>query len=204
VIQTDGRMAERGIAVSASERGRKKETAPAGWLRRFQLHTTQQGRGGGRLPLSRAISNKRLRSRKVPRAVRSKAEEKRSQSFDRHIAGRIRLRRMTLGIFQETLGKSLGISFQQIQKYEKGTNRVSAGRLWEIAKLFNTPISWFFGEIPGGEGAKTIVSHATHDILRDAATVRLARAFGSIRDARLRGCLLSSVDALANGEGANA
>ena len=126
-----------------------------------------------------------------------------SRSFDNHIAGCIRTRRMMLGISQETLGKHLGVTFQQIQKYEKGTNRVSAGRLWEIAKLFDTPIGWFFDEMPGGQVVETGASRAANDILRDAATLRVAKAFGEIRDARVRTRLVGLIEALANSEDAN-
>jgi transcriptional regulator with XRE-family HTH domain len=123
-----------------------------------------------------------------------------SRSFDHHIAGRIRTRRMMLGISQETLGKHLGVTFQQIQKYEKGTNRVSGGRLWEIAKLFNTPIEWFYDEMPGAPIVETGASAAANVILRDVATVRLAKAFGEIGNARLRGRIMSLIEAVASSE----
>ncbi|HEY5056483.1 MAG TPA: helix-turn-helix transcriptional regulator [Acidobacteriaceae bacterium] len=125
-----------------------------------------------------------------------------SQSFDHHIAERIRTRRMMLGISQETLGKHLGVTFQQIQKYEKGTNRVSGGRLWEITKLFETPIDWFFDEMPGAKVVENGASRAANDILRDAATVRVAKAFGKIRDARVRDRIAKLIEALANSEDA--
>ncbi|WP_141680592.1 helix-turn-helix domain-containing protein, partial [Agrobacterium rubi] len=66
------------------------------------------------------------------------------QAIDTHVGSRIRGRRAMLGISQATLGDSLGISFQQVQKYEKGTNRVGAGRLQRIAELLDVPITFFF------------------------------------------------------------
>jgi transcriptional regulator with XRE-family HTH domain len=83
-------------------------------------------------------------------AMTKSRSRRKSQSFDHHIAARIRARRIVLGITQESLGKHLGVTFQQIQKYERGTNRISAGRLWQIAKLFNTPIEWFYDAMPAG------------------------------------------------------
>ena len=80
-----------------------------------------------------------------------KSRSAQSRSFDQHIAGRIRARRLLLGISQAKLGARLGVTFQQVQKYESGTNRVSAGRLWEIAKFFETPVGWFFDEMPEGK-----------------------------------------------------
>ena len=123
-----------------------------------------------------------------------------SRSFDEHIAGCIRTRRMMLGISQETLGKHLGVTFQQIQKYEKGANRVSAGRLWEIARLFNTPIERFYDDMPGGKIVQSGASAAASVTLRDAATVRVAKAFGEIGNIRMRGRIVSLIEAVANSE----
>ena len=105
-----------------------------------------------------------------------------------------------LGISQETLGKHLGVTFQQIQKYEKGANRVSAGRLWEIARFFNTPIEWFYDEMPGGKIVQSGASAAASVTLRDAATMRVAKAFGEIGNIRMRGRIVSLIEAVANSE----
>ena len=75
---------------------------------------------------------------------------KEPQAVDRHVADRIRQKRIELGITQETLGKVLGVTFQQVQKYERGTNRISAGRLFEIANLFEVEVSYFFEGLPRG------------------------------------------------------
>jgi transcriptional regulator with XRE-family HTH domain len=122
------------------------------------------------------------------------------RSFDNHIAGCIRTRRMVLGMSQETLGTHLGVTSQQIQKYEKGTNRVSGGRLWEIAKLFNTPIVWFYDEMPGGEIVETAASAAANVILRDAVTVPVAKAFGEVGNPRVRARIVELVEAVADSE----
>ena len=70
--------------------------------------------------------------------------KKRPNPIDVHVGSRIRLRRTMLGMSQEKLGESLGITFQQIQKYEKGTNRVSCSRLYEISQILDVPITYFF------------------------------------------------------------
>ncbi len=72
------------------------------------------------------------------------AATKRFGDVDGHVGRRIRERRRALGISQEKLGSALGISFQQIQKYEVGTNRVAAGRLWDIAKVLEVDVGYFF------------------------------------------------------------
>lgn len=68
---------------------------------------------------------------------------------DVHVGARIRHRRMSIGISQEALAERLGLTFQQVQKYERGANRVSASRLWQIAHILSVPVGWFFQEMPG-------------------------------------------------------
>ena len=72
------------------------------------------------------------------------ASKKSPNPIDIHVGSRVRLRRMMLGMSQEKLGEALGITFQQIQKYEKGANRVSASKLWDIARFFKVDIGYFF------------------------------------------------------------
>jgi transcriptional regulator with XRE-family HTH domain len=68
--------------------------------------------------------------------------------MDKHVAGRMRLRRLQVGMSQEELAATLGITFQQVQKYEKGTNRITAGRLQEIARVLSVPLSFFYEDGP--------------------------------------------------------
>src|SRR5690606_20390957 len=75
--------------------------------------------------------------------------KKKPNPIDVHVGSRIRLRRNMLGLSQEKLGENLGITFQQIQKYEKGTNRVGASRLQAISAILNVPVSFFFEDAPG-------------------------------------------------------
>ena len=74
----------------------------------------------------------------------------RSSKVDAHVGKRVRERRREIGMSQEKLGNALGIAFQQIQKYEAGTNRVAAGRLWNIAKILEVDVGYFFEGIKAG------------------------------------------------------
>ena len=120
--------------------------------------------------------------------------KKKPNPIDMHVGGRIRLRRNMLGISQEKLGESLGITFQQIQKYEKGANRVSAGNLQTIADVTGKPISWFFskGRIPEIDEPIMRMLTVTHGL-------ELARAFLEIKDTRHRAAVLQVAQALAEG-----
>ena len=69
--------------------------------------------------------------------------------IDRHVGSRVRMRRILLGMSQEKLGEALGLTFQQVQKYEKGTNRISASRLQQFSSILQVPISFFFEGLPG-------------------------------------------------------
>ena len=134
------------------------------------------------------------------------ANKKRPNPVDIHVGGRVRLRRMLLNMSQEKLGDSLGITFQQIQKYEKGTNRVSASRLQQIARVLSVPVSWFFEDAPGTptEAPTAVVeqksTHHVADFLSSPEGLQLNRAFISIKNSKLRGKMIELVHALA-GEG---
>src|SRR5215207_1732981 len=79
---------------------------------------------------------------------------------DRHVGSRVRMRRIMLGMSQEKLGDALGLTFQQVQKYEKGTNRIGASRLQHIARILQVPISFFFEGAPEIPGQATGLSEA--------------------------------------------
>ena len=79
--------------------------------------------------------------------------EGRASPIDVHVGSRIRLRRTLLGMSQERLGDSLGLTFQQVQKYERGVNRVSASRLFDLARVLEVPISFFYEDMPEGAAA---------------------------------------------------
>ncbi len=90
--------------------------------------------------------------------------KKKPNPIDIHVGSRIRLRRTMLGMSQEKLGESLGITFQQIQKYEKGTNRVGASRLQNISSILNVPVSFFFEDAPGDQGGQGGMAEASSQL----------------------------------------
>lgn len=128
--------------------------------------------------------------------------KKRPNPIDIHVGSRIRLRRNILGMSQEKLGENLGITFQQVQKYEKGTNRVGASRLQAIASILNTPVSFFFEGAPGENGmeAPGVAEEGTSyvsDFLSSSEGIQLNRAFVRIHDPKVRRKVLDLVKALA-------
>lgn len=102
---------------------------------------------------------------------------------DMHVGARIRLRRTLLGLSQMALGELVGVSFQQIQKYERGANRISAGTLHRLAEVLDTPISYFFDgfeDVDGLEGPPCPKSADPVDIVNDPQTVKLLRAWSKV------------------------
>src|SRR6201982_2792332 len=80
---------------------------------------------------------------------------------DKHVGSRVRIRRMMLGMSQEKLGDALGLTFQQVQKYEKGTNRISASRLQQAAHILQVPLPFFFEGAPGADRKSEGLSEAS-------------------------------------------
>ena len=128
--------------------------------------------------------------------------KKKPNPIDIHVGSRIRLRRTMLGMSQEKLGESLGITFQQIQKYEKGTNRVGASRLQNISSILNVPVSFFFEDARGdnstpGGMAEAQSSNYVVDFLSSSEGLQLNRAFVKIADPKVRRKIVDLVKALA-------
>lgn len=113
---------------------------------------------------------------------------------DRHVGSRVRMRRILIGMSQERLGESLGLTFQQVQKYEKGTNRIGASRLQQISQILGVPVEFFFDGAPAPETAIPVnpgmsdsaETRYVADFLSTAEGVQLTRAFVRIRDPKLR------------------
>jgi transcriptional regulator with XRE-family HTH domain len=129
--------------------------------------------------------------------------ERSPHPIDVHVGARIRLRRKFLRISQEKLADALGLTFQQVQKYERGANRVSASKLYEIARFLNAPVQYFFEGLtdavqPGGEedGHEQFV----HGFLMTAEGIELASLFPKIKSPRLRRKVLDLVRELAETE----
>jgi len=137
------------------------------------------------------------------------APRKQPNPIDVHVGSRLKLRRTMMGMTQEKLGEQLGVTFQQIQKYEKGTNRIGASRLQEISDILGAPVSYFFEEaspltLPKAEN--TLYAGVAEDA---AATFEvpqgnpgeahaLAKAFSRISDARIRRRVIDLVETLAD------
>lgn len=119
------------------------------------------------------------------------------------------MRRMMIGMSQEKLGESLGLTFQQVQKYEKGTNRISASRLQQISETLNIPLAYFFKGAPVSEGSPNAgfaegnpEEGYASDFVMTAEGLSLNRAFARITDAKIRKRIVDLIVALAEGEGA--
>src|SRR5215213_2156195 len=109
------------------------------------------------------------------------------QPVDRHVGARVRMRRMMVGMSQEKLGDACGITFQQIQKYEKGTNRMGASRLHQIARVLDVPVEFFYEGAPSGpdSGGPIVVdrtSRSITDFLATSEGLELVRAFMAVKD----------------------
>ncbi|MEM0908671.1 MAG: helix-turn-helix transcriptional regulator, partial [Pseudomonadota bacterium] len=110
---------------------------------------------------------------------------------------RVRLRRLELGLSQEKLADQLGITFQQVQKYERGTNRIGASRLHQIAIVLQAPITYFFEGASEHAVVNTQEDSPLSQALGDPATVRLVRAFASISDSQLKQKAVGIIEAIA-------
>lgn len=126
--------------------------------------------------------------------------------IDKYVGSRVRMRRIMLGMSQERLGDSLGLTFQQVQKYEKGTNRIGASRLQQISDVLQVPVQFLF------EGAPTTVGQAgggfneapsptyVSDFLATSEGLALTRAFTRITDSKLRRSIVDLVEQIAERE----
>lgn len=129
--------------------------------------------------------------------------KKKPNPIDVHVGSRVRLRRNMVGMSQEKLGEMLGITFQQVQKYEKGTNRVGASRLQAISSVLSVPVSYFFEDAPNLEGAQpggfaeSDNPSYVVDFLSSSEGLQLNRAFMRISDPKVRRKVIDLVKALA-------
>jgi transcriptional regulator with XRE-family HTH domain len=126
--------------------------------------------------------------------------------IDKHVGSRVRMRRMMLGMSQEKLGERLGLTFQQVQKYEKGTNRIGASRLQQIGVILSVPVAFFFDGAPSGEllpeGGFADAGGASYvaDFLSTSEGLSLNQAFIRIKDAKVRRKIVELVNAVAGAE----
>ena len=114
---------------------------------------------------------------------------------DVHVGARLRRRRTLLGMNQTKLGDAIGVTFQQVQKYESGANRISASRLFDLSRMFEVPVEYFFDDMPtavaassptqGGGKAKEPPSYEPNPMAK-RETLQLVRAYYKIRDPQIR------------------
>lgn len=125
--------------------------------------------------------------------------------IDTHVGSRVKLRRMILGMSQDALGKALGLTFQQIQKYEKGVNRIGASRLFELSELLEVPIQFFYDDygdaVPAGGGfAEPDAAEAFMELVNSPEGVQLCRYFAGIKDPKVKRRVLDLVKTIAETE----
>lgn len=132
---------------------------------------------------------------------------KTADNIDAHIGSRVRLRRLTAGISQEQLGGALGVTFQQVQKYEKGANRIGAGRLYRISRILGVPVSYFYEGLSYANGAAQNGAEADRngaeivDFISTPEGFALNRAFSRIEHGATRRRLVDLVRTIAEADG---
>jgi transcriptional regulator with XRE-family HTH domain len=138
-------------------------------------------------------------------------KESKPSPIDVHVGSRIRLRRTLLGMSQERLGEAIGLTFQQVQKYERGANRVGASRLFDLARVLDVPISFFFDDMPeplaatyGSPGARRALGFAEaqegfgDDTMSRRETLELVRAYYRISEPAVRKRVFELIKSLTN------
>jgi transcriptional regulator with XRE-family HTH domain len=119
--------------------------------------------------------------------------------IDKHVGSRVRMRRMMLGMSQEKLGDALELSFQQVQKYERGTNRMGSSRLQQIVNTLQVPVTFFFEGAPGQsklDGSAPSPAYVS-DFLATSDGLVLTKAFMQIKNAKLRRSIVNLVEKIA-------
>jgi transcriptional regulator with XRE-family HTH domain len=146
-----------------------------------------------------------LQTRKSRKPGRPRATRGRANSIDAYVGSRVRMRRTLLGLSQERLADALNLTFQQVQKYERGSNRIGAGRLHQIAGVLEVPVSYFFDEMPKDVLARAPVSQKglaedaeayEADPMAKRETLELVRAYYRITDPRVRKRVFEMVKAI--------
>jgi transcriptional regulator with XRE-family HTH domain len=139
--------------------------------------------------------------------------EHRASPIDAHVGGRVRLRRTLLGMSQEKLGDALGLTFQQVQKYERGVNRIGASRLFDLARVLDVPIGFFFDDLPAEMGGNAAVRSRSavfgfaensdgfeDDTMNKRETLELVRAYYRITEPAVRKRVFDLIKSLAPAE----
>jgi transcriptional regulator with XRE-family HTH domain len=125
---------------------------------------------------------------------------KKANLIDGQVGNRVRIRRMLIGMSQEKLGDLLGLTFQQVQKYEKGINRIGAGRLFEIARILDVPIDFFYDGVGTTSDGHGEASAPVMEFVSSTEGLQLSLAFMKIRDPKVRKRVLDLVKSLVEEE----
>jgi len=127
--------------------------------------------------------------------------KKQANPIDGQVGNRVRIRRMLIGMSQEKLGDLLGLTFQQVQKYEKGVNRIGAGRLYEVARILGVPIDFFYEGVAAGQQnsgfAESASAPPVMEFVSSGEGLQLSLAFMKIKDPKVRKRVLDLVKSLA-------
>jgi transcriptional regulator with XRE-family HTH domain len=127
--------------------------------------------------------------------------KKQANPIDIQVGNRVRIRRMLIGMSQERLGDLLGLTFQQVQKYEKGVNRIGAGRLFEVSRILNVPIDFFYEGVSVAQpGAGEAEGAPVMEFVSSGEGLQLSLAFMKIKDSKVRKRVLDLVKSLAEEE----
>ncbi len=144
----------------------------------------------------------------MPASKNSVTRTGKPNPVDIHVGSRVRLRRTLLGLSQEKLGEAVGLTFQQIQKYERGANRIGSSRLYALSRILDVPVSFFFEDMPaeisgkGGRPVPGVVARTQQEFSADPLakreTLELVRAYYKIKEPTVRKRLFELAKSLAN------
>ena len=146
-------------------------------------------------------------NQKPPLGRRRRRKSDKPNPIDVHVGSRVRLRRTLLGMSQEKLGEAIGLTFQQVQKYERGANRIGASRLYDLSRVLDVPVSFFFDDLkqdPTAPAESTVLSadlapaRGEPDPMMRRETLELVRAYYRIPDSQIRRRLFDLTKAIAN------
>jgi transcriptional regulator with XRE-family HTH domain len=161
------------------------------------------------------MTNESKNTRRV--SSRGRLDDGSANPVDVHVGARMRLRRTLLGMSQESLGEAIGLTFQQVQKYERGANRIGASRLFDLSRVLDVPVSYFFDDmsdavqarspvavIRGEAGDAAPASSGEPDVMAQRETLELVRAYYKIIDPRVRAQVYAMAKTLAASSGETA
>jgi transcriptional regulator with XRE-family HTH domain len=124
---------------------------------------------------------------------------RKSDGIDKHVGERVRVRRIMLKMSQGELGAKTGVTFQQLQKYEKGTNRIGASRLYQLSQVLDVPPGFFFEDLPGakGRGGNSMPEYLV-EVMSTALGQRIVRAVSRVQDTKMRSNFAQLIESVAD------